>query len=116
MARRPVTSAYIEGGSPCCVLPGDQRVYLLFYLPASAYDITSYNPPFTTAGMDGPMTVTGMIYIVPYSQTVQIHISFYLPPTQTSVTVIPSSRVTPEEYYVNGGFHISDALPHNLPI
>lgn len=114
--RRPVTSAYIEGGTACCVLPGDQRVYLLFYLPRSAYNIASYNPPFTTAGVDGPMSVVGMIYIVPYSETVQIHISFYLPPSQTSVTVLPSSRVTPEEYFVNGGFHITDTVPHKLPI
>ncbi len=114
--RRPVTSAYIEGGTACCVLPGDQRIYLLFYLPASAFNINAYTPEFSTEGSDGPMTVVGMIYIVPYSQTVQVHISFFLPPSLASVTVLPSSRVAPEEYYVNGGFHISDALPHKLPI
>jgi hypothetical protein len=114
--RRSVTSAYIEGGTPCCVLPGDQRIYLLFYLPASAYHITSFEPKFSTAGTDGGMEVVGLIYIVPYGQTSQIHISFFLPPSQTSVTVVPSSRVVPEQYYVNGGFHTDDAVPRRLPI
>jgi hypothetical protein len=113
--RRPVTSAYIEGGSKCCVLPGDQRVYLLFYLPGSAYNITSYNPEFSTAGTDGGMTVVGMIYIVPYGVTSQVHITFFLPPTQTQVTLIPSSRVAPQEYSVNGAT-TNDAAPRKLPI
>ncbi len=114
--RRPVTSAYIEGGTKCCVVPGDQRIYLLFYLPANTYNISSYTPEFSTVGRDGGMTVVGMIYIVPYSQTSQVHITFFLPPTQTFVTLLPSSRVLPVQYYVNGGFHTDDAMPRKLPI
>jgi hypothetical protein len=113
--RRTVTSPYIEGGT-CCVLPGDQRIYQLFYLPGSAYKIDSYTPEFSTVGTDGPMQVVGMIYIVPYSQTTQVHISFYLPPSLTYVTVLPSSRLTPEQYDVNGAFHLSDAVAGKLPI
>ncbi len=114
--RRPVTSAYIEGGTPCCVLPGDQRIYLLFYLPASAYRIKSYTPTFSTSGTDGGMEVVGMIYVVPYSESSTIHITFFLPPSQTSVTVLPSSRVVPEQYVVNGTLHTNDAVPRHLPI
>ncbi|HEX3426521.1 MAG TPA: DUF4012 domain-containing protein [Acidimicrobiales bacterium] len=113
--RRTLTSPYIEGGT-CCVLPGDQRIYQLFYLPGAAYKIDSYTPEFSTIGTDGPMEVVGMIYIVPYSQTTQVHISFYLPPSLTSVTVLPSSRLTPEQYSVNGAFHLSDAVAGKLPI
>lgn len=113
--RRPVSSGYIEGGTPCCNVPGDQRMYLLFYLPASAYRITSFTPRFSTAGTDGGMAVVGMIYIVPYSETAQIHISFFLPPSLTYVTLIPSSRVLPEQYYVNAGFHTDDAVPRRIP-
>lgn len=112
--RRGATSAYIEGGTSCCVFPGDQRVYLLFYLPASAYKITSYKPEFSTQGKDGGMIVAGMIYIVPYSETVSVHISFLLPPSQSSVTVLPSSRVKPVQYVVNGK-HTTDAVPTKLP-
>jgi hypothetical protein len=114
--RRPVTSPYIEGGTKCCVVPGDQRVYLLFYLPASAYNIASHRPDFSTVGKDGGMTVVGMIYIVPYGQTAQIHISFQLPTSQTYVTLVPSSRVLPVQYVVNGGFRTDDAMPRKLPI
>ncbi len=113
--RRGTTSAYIEGGTPCCSFPGDQRIYLLFYLPASAYNLTSTKPPFTTAGRDGGMTVVGMIYIVPYSETATIHISFLLPPNQDTVTLIPSSRVKPVQYVVNGA-HVDDSVPKKLPI
>lgn len=113
--RRGKTSAYIEGGTNCCVLPGDQRIYLLFYLPASAYHIVSYQPRFSTTGTDGGMTVVGMIYIVPYSETTTIHISFDLPPTQTTVTLLPSSRVKPEVYVVNG-HRANDAVPSPLGI
>ncbi|MGH9127272.1 MAG: DUF4012 domain-containing protein [Acidimicrobiales bacterium] len=114
--RRSVTSAYIEGGTNCCVLPGDQRVYLLFYLPASAYNQTSYLPHFSTLGHDGPMQVAGMIYIVPYGQTTTVHISFYLPPSQTAVTVLPSSRLTPDIYSVNGRITVADTVPVKLPM
>jgi hypothetical protein len=114
--RRAQTSAYIEGGAPCCVLPGDQRIYLLFYLPASSYDIVSRNPPFSTVGTDGGMTVVGMIYIVPYSETSTIHISFFLPPSLNFVTLLPSSRAIPEQYVVNGGFRTNDAFPRKFPI
>jgi hypothetical protein len=114
--RRPVTSAYIEGGTKCCVVPGDQRIYLLFYLPASTYNMVSYNPEFSTVGTDGGMRVVGMIYVVPYGQLSQVHISFFLPPRQTFVTLLPSSRVLPIQYVVNGGFHTDDAAPRKLPI
>ncbi|MDQ1419901.1 MAG: hypothetical protein QOJ52_1863 [Acidimicrobiaceae bacterium] len=114
--RRPVTSPYIEGGTKCCVVPGDQRIYLLLYLPASATNIRSYKPDFSTAGTDGGMTVVGMIYVVPYGQTSQVHISFYLPPSQTFVILVPSSRVLPVQYIVNGGFRTDDAMPRKLPI
>ncbi|HEX3539182.1 MAG TPA: DUF4012 domain-containing protein [Acidimicrobiales bacterium] len=113
--RRGKTSAYIEGGFPCCVLPGDQRFYLLFYLPKSAYHIVSYQPKFSTSGSDGDMTVVGMIDTVPYAQTTTVHISFYLPTSQRTVTLVPSSRVKPEQYVVNG-VHADDAVPAKLPV
>jgi hypothetical protein len=114
--RRPVTSAYIEGGTKCCVVPGDQRVYLLWYLPASTYNMVSYDPEFSTVGTDGGMRVVGMIYVVPYGQLSQVHISFFLPPKLTFVTLLPSSRVLPVPFVVNGGFHTDDAAPRKLPI
>jgi hypothetical protein len=115
--RRSLTSPYIEGGTRCCVVPGDQRIYLLMYLPASAFNISSYKPDFfSTVGTDGGMTVVGIIYIVPYGQTSTIHISFFLPPSLTEVTLVPSSRVVPVQYVVNGVYRTTDAIPNKLPI
>ncbi len=113
--RRTTSSPYIEGGLDCCVVPGDQRIYLLLYMPASAYNITSYKPEFSTAGTDGGMTVAGVIYTVPYGQTSQIHFSFQLPLSQASVNLLPSSRVAPVPYVINGlRFH--DSVYRKMPI
>jgi hypothetical protein len=114
--RRPLTSPYIEGGTRCCVVPGDQRVYLLLYLPASAFNIASYKPDFSTVGTDGGMTVVGMIYVVPYGQTSIIHVSFFLPPSLNEVTLVPSSRVIPVPFVVNGNYRTDDAIPRKMPI
>jgi hypothetical protein len=114
--RRPLTSPYIEGGTRCCVVPGDQRVYLLLYLPASAFNIASYKPDFSTVGTDGGMTVVGMIYVVPYGQTSTIHVSFFLPPSLNEVTLVPSSRVIPVPFVVNGNYRTDDAIPRKMPI
>ena len=117
--RRLGSSAYVEGGSPGFVVPGDQRVYLLLYLPGSAYNMVSRDPAFNTAGTDGPMAVAGLIYIVPYGQTKQVHISFFLPPDLRSVTLLPSSRLVPVPVVVDSGkgpYGTTDALPNRLPL
>ena len=114
--RRKRTSPYIEGGTPCCVVPGDQRVYLLLYLPATAYNVLSYHPEFSTAGTDGGMKVGGVIYIVPYGQTTTVHFSFDLPPNQVSLTLLPSSRAQPVPYTVNGAVHTNDGVYRQLPV
>jgi Protein of unknown function (DUF4012) len=114
--RRATSSAYIEGGTDCCVVPGDQRIYLLLYLPATAYNITSYKPEFSTAGTDGAMTVAGVIYVVPYGQTTSVHFSFQLPLSQTSVNLVPSARLQPEQYLINGGVRTNDAVYRRIGI
>lgn len=114
--RRAKTSAYVEGGSLGYVVPGDQRVYLLLYLPASAYNVVSHSPEFNTIGTDGGMNVVGMTYIVPYGQTTQVHITFNLPPSQTYAVLLPSSRLVPVPFTVNGNFRTNDAQPRLIPL
>jgi hypothetical protein len=117
--RRAVTSAYVEGGSTGYVVPGDQRVYVILYLPATAYDLVNHDPQFNTVGTDGGMVVGGMIYIVPYGQTTQLHVSFKISPDQNYANLIPSSRLRPIEYTINGTngtFHANDAQRTLIPL
>ncbi|MEY2421566.1 MAG: hypothetical protein QOI95_1633 [Acidimicrobiaceae bacterium] len=104
------TSPYIEGGSPGFVDPGDHRTYVLFYLPTAAYNIGNADPGFITAGNDGPATVGGMIYIVPQGSTKTVDVSFTLPNSDTKVELLPSARLRPERYTINGKT-ITDAVP-----
>jgi hypothetical protein len=109
-AHRVKTSPYIEGGVSGYNRSGDQRVYLLLYLPASAYNVINPSPGFMTIGTDGPMGVVGMIYIVPNGQTKTVDIHFSLPLSQRAVSLLPSSRLRPIQISVNGA-HYNDAVP-----
>jgi hypothetical protein len=116
--RRAGSSAYVEGGSAGYVVPGDQRVFVLLYLPGAAYNVVSHEVAFTAGGTDGGMTVAGMIYIVPYGQTRQVHVGFSLPPDVHSVMLLPSSRLVPIPVVVDSGhgpYGATDAVPNRLP-
>jgi hypothetical protein len=104
------TSPYIEGGEPGYQLPGDHRTYVLFYLPNAAYDIGNANPGFVTGGTDGPATVAGVIYIIPQGTTRSVSIDFTLPNTDTGVELLPSGRLRPEQFTINGKA-FTDAVP-----
>ncbi|MDP9074156.1 MAG: DUF4012 domain-containing protein [Actinomycetota bacterium] len=114
--RRTQTSAYVEGGSRGYVVPGDQRVYVLLYLPSTAYDLVNHDPQFNTLGTDGPMVVAGLVYIVPYGQTTQVHVSFKIPVTTTYAHLIPASRLRPVQYTINGIFHADDSTKALIPL
>jgi hypothetical protein len=65
------------------------------------------------------MVVGGMIYIVPYGQTTQLHVSFKISPDQNYAHLIPSSRLRPIEYTINGTngtFHANDAQRTLIPL
>jgi len=113
-AHRVKTSPYIEGGVSGYNRPGDQRVYLLLYLPASAYNVINPSPGFMTIGTDGPMGVVGMMFIVPNGQTRTVDIHFLLPLSQRAVYLLPSSRLRPIQITVNGA-HYNDAVPTAIP-
>jgi hypothetical protein len=113
-AHRVRTSPYIEGGVLGYNNPGDQRVYLLLYLPASAYNVLNPSPGFMTVGTDGPMGVVGMIYIVPNGEAKTVDIHFSLPLSQRAAYLLPSSRLRPIQITVNGA-HYSDAVPTAIP-
>ena len=109
------TSPYIEGGSEGYVNPGDHRAYVLFYLPAAASDIHNETPGFSTSGTDGPETVGGMIFIIPQGQTRTIDVEFTLPNDDATVELLPSGRLRPERYTVNGKT-VTDAVPIDIDL
>ncbi len=113
--RRGASSPYIEGGVRGQVVPGDHRIYLLLYLPGSAYTIINHDPQFVTGGVDGGMQVAGLIYTVAYGQTRDVHITFSVPLTQTYVRLVPSGRLHPVGFTLNGNYHVNDGKVTLLP-
>jgi hypothetical protein len=109
------TSPYIEGGSPPYVGPGDHRAYVLFYLPTNAVDIGNADPGFTTDGNDGLATVGGMFSLVPQGTTKTISVDFTLPNADAIVQLLPSSRLRPQRYTING-VTVTDAVPIPVPL
>jgi hypothetical protein len=109
------TSPQIEGGSPPYVGPGDHRAYILFYLPTSAVDIRNSDPGFTTIGNDGAATVTGLFLTVGAGATKTINVDFSLPTADAIVELLPSSRLRPERYTING-VTVTDAVPIKVPL
>jgi hypothetical protein len=104
------TSPYIEGGEAGYVAAGDHRSYVLFYLPNAAYDIGNASPGFVTGGSDGPATVAGLIYIIPQGETRSVAIDFTVPNSDTGVELLPSARLRPEQFTINGRI-FTDAVP-----
>jgi hypothetical protein len=104
------TSPYIEGGEEGYVDPGDHRAYALFYLPSAAFNIQNDNPRFSTSGTDGPATVGGMIYIIRQGETKTVEVDFTLPNSDATVELLPSARLRPEQFTINGK-PFTDAVP-----
>ncbi|CAN5535694.1 hypothetical protein BH20ACT2_BH20ACT2_13670 [soil metagenome] len=98
---RGETSRVIEGGTEY-VEPGDHRALLGVYLPQAAYDVASPTRGFTRAGVDGPMKAAIMRYEVPYDETDVTRIEFSLPPGADRLTLLPSARVFPVEFTLDG--------------
>lgn len=114
--RRGESSAYVEGGERGYVVPGDQRVYVLLYLPATAYDAYNRDPAFNTIGSDAGMKVVGLIFVVAYGQTSEVHVSFRLPLSQNYAVLVPSSRLRPQAYTINGAVGVTDAKRTLIPL
>lgn len=122
---RKRTSGYIEGGT-AWVKSRDYRTYLDVHLPGDAYaardlgrrqaaravqelgvrrglaDDGVLSPGFTLSGHDPPSAVVGTRYIVPYRTTRTVVISFRLPAIDDHVVVLPSGRLLPQPWDING--------------
>jgi hypothetical protein len=104
-AKRTRTSDAIEGikyDRANGMADGEHRVFLVLYLPKSAFNVASKDPPFVAAGEDGPMKVVGMRYGVKVGESRTVRITFVVPKSQT-FRIIPSGRAHPVPFVTPKG-------------
>jgi hypothetical protein len=110
--RRTRTSDVVEGvvyDRTHGMQDGEHRVFFVAYLPKSAVDVASANPPFSSAGVDGPMKVVGFNYGVKIGETRTVKVTFSVPKNQVFL-LIPSARAHPVTVTTPKGV-FTDALP-----
>ncbi len=112
--QRDETSPYIDGGSVFAE-PGEYGGQVMFLLPDSAYDVVNTEPAFSVVGTDGPVKVVGFEVRVPEGEQRTFVIEFSVPEDQETVDVLPSGRVQPIEYRIDGDTYV-DAFPITLPL
>ena len=88
---------------------GEHRVDLVAYLPKTAVDVGSADPPFSTAGIDGPNKVVGFVYGVKVGDSRTVKITFSVPKNQVFL-LIPSARAHPVPV-TTPGRKFTDAQP-----
>ncbi len=108
------SSPYIDGGSPYAN-PGEYGSFLLVYLPPSAYDVQNAVPGLTRLARDGPVLAAGMVLRIPRGETQRITLSFSLPLDVDALSIVPSTRLKPIAYRLNGSAY-SDALPTRIAL
>lgn len=100
-------SPYILGPDPEL-----QGLFLTVHLPASAYDISTPDPPgFRTRGRDGPMVVRTFLVDVPMGTTLNRSIDFTLPREEWAMVLLPSARIEPMPLTIDGTKTVTDAVP-----
>ncbi len=105
------TSAYVRGdieGRP--QRAGDHRALVAVYMPRGAYDVRTLDEPFSEQGHDPPLQMAAKRITVPLGETVRVAMEFSLPKDYFGALIIPSGRVRPVPYTVNG-FTVTDEVP-----
>lgn len=89
---------------------GIHRSLVAIYLPEAAYDIRSLDLPYSESGLDPPLQMVGKRIFIEEGETQTVAIEFTLPPYHGGVLILPSGRVRPMPYVVNG-IAFDDAVP-----
>lgn len=106
---RPETSEYIEGLSGMIQEPGEHVAWLGFFLPQYATSIEPVDfPSFSQVGPDGPLYGAGTAVRVPLGESRTFTVSFDLPADQYTLTVLPSARLVPTMWTLDGTGPIPD--------
>ncbi|MEQ1786817.1 MAG: DUF4012 domain-containing protein, partial [Acidimicrobiales bacterium] len=98
---RAVSSPSIESFKPGYD-DGIHRALVAIYLPATAYDIHSLDLPYSESGLDPPLKMAGTRIFIEEGETGSVAIEFTLPDYQGGVVLLPSARVRPVSFVVNG--------------
>jgi hypothetical protein len=81
---------------------GAHRSLVAVYLPEAAYNIRTLDEPYTEAGIDPPLHMVGNRITIPLGETVRVGFEFSLPKDVVGAFILPSARVRPVQYEVNG--------------
>jgi hypothetical protein len=103
------TSAYIDGWYDG-LTHGTHRTMVAVYLPEVAYNIRSLDLPFSELGEDPPLQMFAKRFEIPRGETRRVALEFTLPKKHVAALLLPSGRVRPVQYEVNG-FHFDDSEP-----
>jgi hypothetical protein len=104
------TSPYVEGsGIGRGETNGTHRALVAVYMPGAAFDIRTVDEPFTEQGHDPPLIMAGKRITIPQGETVRVAMEFSLPQDYVGALIIPSGRVRPVQYTVNGAV-VTDAV------
>ena len=104
----------LRDASPYILGPGEgtHGLFVTVHLPGRATRITTTDEQgFRTSGREGPMQVRTFLAEVAAGETFERTISFTLPRSMTTMTLLPSARVTPLPLTVDGLATIDDAQP-----
>ena len=99
--RAAATSTQVDGVFPG-LHPGDQRSMVAAYLPAAAYNIRTPDNTYSESGADPPMQMVAQRVTVPRGESRIVTFEFSLPSYLKAALILPSGRVRPETYIVNG--------------
>lgn len=89
---------------------GTHRTMVAVYLPQGAYDISSPDRDLTEEGPDPPLHMAAARFEIPRGETERVSFEFSLPEEWTGALILPSGRVRPVEYDING-VTVTDAAP-----
>ncbi len=103
------TNEYIDGTHPR-YRDGIHRAMVTLYMPGNAYNYRAIDGDVSELGADPPVQMVAQRVLVEKGQTVRPGFEFDLPYAQVGAFVIPSGRVVPESYEVNG-IAFNDAVP-----
>jgi hypothetical protein len=103
------TSQQIDGGY-YGLQPGEHRAMVAAYLPRAAYNIHTPDNKYSELGPDPPLHMVAQRIDIPRGESRQVTFEFSLPKDWNAAVILPSGRVRPVTYEVNG-VTVTDAAP-----
>jgi hypothetical protein len=95
------TNAYIDGTHPD-YRNGIHRAMVTLFMPASAYNYGAVNGEVSEAGPDPPVQMVAQRVLIEKGETARVAFEFRMPRDHVGALIIPSGRIAPVPYVVNG--------------